>query len=152
MVELIRSRKSHIKSRNQAPSAIIAIKSTSTPRRLVETVKREIGRSYSNRKLKVVTIVNDFHDAEPQEDDLNRNTFEFPDSALGNHALYGRFVLQFIGIDLEFASLIQVEAEFTGGSVQFIAGCTDRKNADGETVLLENIVGGKSFWIGDEGG
>lgn len=93
---------------------IVAIESTSTLGNLEEVINTKVSGGNTHGELEVITVASDLHDFEPQEFNLDANTFQFSQLAFGDNALDGGLVLEVVGFNAEDAGSVKIDGELAG--------------------------------------
>lgn len=120
----------------------VTIEPASTLRRLVKLLDREVRRRDPDGELELVSVPDDFHDVEPQEENFHLHAGQLRDLVLRYVAGDGRFVIQLVRRILEGEStrLVEIRVELPCGFVQIVRHDSFGENPDGEVVALEERV------------
>ncbi|KAL0703160.1 hypothetical protein Bca4012_069585 [Brassica carinata] len=119
----------------------IAIEPAPTPRRLVKLLDREVRRRDPDGELELVSVPDNLHDVEPQEENFHLHAGELRELVLRYDAGDGRFVIQLVrALEGEATRLVEIRVELPRGFVQIVRQDSFGENPDGEVVALEEGV------------
>lgn len=119
----------------------IAIKPASALRRLVKLSDGEIRRCDPYGELELVSVPDNLHDVEPQEENLHLHAGKLRELVLRYDARDRRTVIQLVrALESEATRLVEVRVELPRGFVQIIRCDSFREDSYGEVVALEERI------------